>query len=66
MLWFVNPKNENKAINLHNITSIAVKNNMIYFDSHTWMFENNTEAKDVYESIIKLLQESRYRKATIM
>jgi len=62
MLWFVNPINSKKAVNLAVIASIAVKNNMIYLDSHTWMFKDDVEAREVFEQMIKVGQESRYRK----
>ena len=62
MLWFVHPYNPNKAINLVNVASLACKKNMIYIDDHTWMFETELKAKETFESMIRVGQESRYRK----
>ncbi len=62
MFWFVNPYNPNKAINLVMIGSLATKKNMLYLDNHTWMFEDDAKAKEVYEQIVKLVQQYRYRK----
>jgi len=61
MFWFVNPHNEKRAINLNLISSINVKKDNIYLDNHVWVFENEKQAKEVYESIIKLGQQTRYR-----
>ena len=66
MLWFVNPKNSKKMVNLTVIGSIAVKNNMIYLDDHTWMFESAKEALEVYEEMVKLSQQDRYRQVKII
>ncbi len=65
MLWFVNPYNSKKMINLTVAASIAVKNNMIYIDDHTWMFETADKALEVYEAMLKVGQETRYRKKDI-
>lgn len=61
MLWYVNPINSNKMVNLTVLGSISLKKNMIYLDEHTWMFENSVIASDVYEAMVKLCQQDRYR-----
>ena len=61
MLWFVNPLNPYKAVNLTVCGSLNLKKTNIYIDNHVWSFETNDEAKAVYEEMIKLVQQSRYR-----
>ena len=62
MLWFVNPYNAFQAIDLLKVTSIEVKSNSIRFDDKAeWHFRSQDKSKEVFESIIKLAQQSRYR-----
>lgn len=65
MFWYVNPLNSNKAVNLGVIKTISMKQNMIFLDEYTWVFETKKQATKVYEEIIKLVQEYRYRKAIL-
>jgi hypothetical protein len=58
----VNPKKPNLAVNLGQTKTIALKQNMLFLDDHTWVFDNDDEAKEVYEGMIKAVQEYRYRK----
>jgi len=65
VLWYVNPKKPNLAVNLAVIATIALKQNMIFLDSQTWVFEEECEAKNIYEEIIKLVQEFRYKRSKL-
>lgn len=62
MIWFVNPFNAKKAVDLSKITYIEVVYDSIYFNHSLWYtFSNKFEAEEVYENIIRLLQISRYK-----
>ena len=61
MLWFVNPKDAGKAVNLSICGSLNLKKTNVYIDNHVWVFKDTAEALEVYEEMIKLVQQSRYR-----
>jgi len=61
MTFFVCPKDPNRTINLEVTKSITRLNERIHFDETYWVYENNKQAKEVYEAIIKLGQQNRYR-----
>lgn len=65
MLWFVNPHNSLETINLVTTKYIRQSNNFIQFDSCEWHFSSAKKAREVYESIIKLAQQTRYRKSSL-
>lgn len=62
MLWYMNPHNETQAIDLSKIVCIELGSCVILFDDKIlWEFVSHKKAKDIYESMIKLLQEKRYK-----
>lgn len=65
MFWFVNPYNHTEAINLMVTKYIKRDNNFIQFGSCIWQFPTAKKAKEVYESIIKEAQQTRYRKSSL-
>lgn len=62
MFWYVNPYKTNQAVNLVNISTLNQKDNMIFLDNITWIFSSEEKAKSIYENMIKVVQEFRYKK----
>jgi hypothetical protein len=63
MLWYVDPYQPHRAVNLEKFKSIKLKKYDIVFDSeYVWDYEQGSQAEAVYEAIIKLIQQTRYRR----
>lgn len=63
MMMFVNPKNDCQAVNLDNVILLSLEaQDIVFNDKVKWHFSNEHFAKEVYESIVRLTQENRYRK----
>jgi hypothetical protein len=65
MLWFVDPKQPKRAVNLQRCSGVFLDGTAIYFivsgDDIIWRYTYGADAEKVYEAIIKLVQQTRYR-----
>jgi hypothetical protein len=65
MLWFVDPEIENRAIDLLKLTAVEVRQTSLYLCTEErtfiWDYEDRHIVERVYNDVIKLLQQDRYR-----
>lgn len=63
--WFVDPRDPDRAADLAKIHSIERVQKVIRTDKWFWSYTSEADAVAVYEKIVRLLQESRFRKADL-
>ena len=60
MLWFVDPTDSSRAVNLDALSNITVKDKRISFNSDWWDFTTEVNATRIFEQMIRVAQEGRY------
>jgi hypothetical protein len=65
MIWFVDPEDYSRAIELRSVVSIEILERRLcfYTEQRTfiWNYDRLATVERVYNDIIKLLQQDRYR-----